>query len=317
MRMRVVYMGTPEFAVPALQALHEHHEVVLVVSQPDRAAGRGQRNQPPPVALEAQRLGLPLHQPATLRDDAAQAPLADAAADVFVVAAYGQILRPSVLALPRLGCINIHASLLPQWRGAAPIHRAVQAGDGVTGVTIMQMERGLDSGPVWSMRAIAIGETETSGELHDRLAPLGAELLLETLPRIARATPPPSPQATSRVTWAPKLGTEERLLPLHLDGVRVAWHINAMNPWPGVRAWFGEECVALRRAAPGPSDLFTPNDVPGRVRVHDERLFLACAEGSAVEILEFQRSGRRCLAASECLRGMQVDTEDLVARASA
>lgn len=311
MTARVVFLGTPDFAVPSLQRLCETVDVSLVVSQPDRPAGRGQRLTPPPVAAEAARRGIPCVQPETLRDAEAVARLAAEDADLFVVAAYGQILRQAVLDLPRLGCLNVHGSLLPRWRGAAPIHRAVEAGDGVTGVAIMQMERGLDTGAVWSMEAIAIGETETSGELHDRLATLGADLLVRTLPDVLGRTRAPIPQATSRATYAHKLTAADRCVDFASSGASVAWKINAMTPWPGVRVTVGDEVITLRRAAPGPA--MGAAVEPGALRVEDGRLFFACADGTSVEILELQRPGRRCLSARECLRGMEVP-EGAIAR---
>ena len=191
--MRVIFMGTPEFSVPVLDALHGAHEVVCVYCQPPRPAGRGQQDRPSPVQARAVQLGLPVRHPLSLRDPAQHQAFADLRADVAVVVAYGLILPQPVLDAPRHGCVNIHASLLPRWRGAAPIHRAVMAGDAQTGVCIMQMEAGLDTGPVLLREATPIGPQDTTGALHDRLSTMGARLILSALDRLDSLTPAPQP----------------------------------------------------------------------------------------------------------------------------
>ena len=307
--LRVVYMGTPEFAVPALDALHEQAgvEVVLVVSQPDRPSGRGQRLQPPPVAARAHALGIPVFQPEGLRDAGAVERLREAAADLFVVAAYGQILREEVLSLPAFGCVNIHASLLPRWRGAAPIHWSVVAGDAVTGVSIMRMERGLDTGPVYAMAATMIGATETSGELHDRLSVLGAQLLIETLPAITGAAVVPTVQAGDRTCYARMLSSADRALDFSEPARAVAWRINGMSPWPGSRTHIDVHDVCLLRARL--SELDVPAETaPGTVlrATPADGLHIACGDGCAIEVLEIKRPGKRAVSAADCLRGIEL-----------
>lgn len=307
--LRVVFMGTPDFAVPSLHALAEDPrcEVTLVVTQPDRRRGRGKQHTPPPVGAAADTLGIPRYQPESLKTDEAYARLAAETADLFVVAAYGQILRQRVLDLPRLGCVNVHASLLPRWRGAAPIQWSVAHGDGATGVSIMQMERGLDTGPVWSMRAVMVGETETAGELHDRLAPLGADLLLDTLPAIAGGDDAPVPQANSRTTYARMLTREDRRVDFTWPATRVAWHINGMTPWPGVKVACGDDGLTLSRARPSDVEV-AEGTPPGAVVLADadSGLHVACGDGKAVEILEMQRAGKRVMPARTCLLGMSM-----------
>lgn len=308
--LRVVYMGTPDFAVPSLHALaaDPRCEVTLVVSQPDRPAGRGKKARPTPVAAAADELGIERYQPDRLRGDACVARLRDERPDLVVVAAYGQILREDVLTVPRLGCVNVHASLLPRWRGAAPIQWAVAEGDGATGVSIMAMERGLDTGPVYAMAATMIGETETAGELHDRLAELGASLLIDTLDAIASGSRP-TPQASSRATYARMLRHEDRVLDFGRPAAEVAHRINGMSPWPGTRVACGDEILALRRARP--SDVTVPDDiVPGSVCVADgtSGLHIVCGDGRAIEVLELQRPGKRAMDARTCLLGMSLAT---------
>lgn len=289
--MRVIFMGTPEFSVPALRAVAARHEVVAVYSQPPRAAGRGQKPRPSPVQAAAEELGLMVRTPLQLRDAAAQDGFAGLEADVAVVVAYGLILPQPVLDAPRLGCLNIHASLLPRWRGAAPIHRAVMAGDAETGVAIMQMEAGLDTGPVLAEARTTIGPEETTADLHDRLAELGAALIvdvLERLPLPARAQP------DQGVTYAAKIDKAEARIDWARSAVEVDRQIRGLSPFPG--AWCdiaGERVKLLRsRLVEGQG---TPGDVLSGFRI-------ACGEG-VVEVLEAQRAGKKPMSASDLLRG--------------
>ncbi|MFN3741714.1 MAG: methionyl-tRNA formyltransferase [Anaerolineales bacterium] len=233
---RLVFMGSPQFALPALRALAENYRVVGVVTQPDRPAGRGQQVTPPPVKILAQELGLPVAQPVRLRDPQAMEQLKAWQPDLIVVAAYGQIVPPDVLNLPRWGCLNIHASLLPRWRGAAPIQHAILAGDTETGVTIMKMDEGLDTGPILLQRAIPIAADETAKTLTEKLAKLGATLLLETLPQYLNGRLSPRPQPSEGVTLAPRLKKEDGLLDFSLPAVVLERRVRAFFPWPG--AWF-------------------------------------------------------------------------------
>jgi methionyl-tRNA formyltransferase len=228
----IAFAGTPEFAVPSLRAIVETGAAVpLVLTQPDRPAGRGRRVAPSPVKQVALDLELPLAQPATLRDPKRLPPL-PSRPDLLVVAAYGLLLPRWLLDWPRLGCINVHASLLPRWRGAAPIQRAVLAGDAETGISVMQMDAGLDTGPVHLTRAISIGPRETAGELHDRLAALGAEALLAALPAVLDGTSVPSPQQAGLATTAPKIDKAEALLDWRQPALALERRVRAFNPWP-------------------------------------------------------------------------------------
>ena len=300
--MRVVFMGTPAFSVPALQAIAATHEVVAVYSQPPRAAGRGQKPRPSPVQQAAEVLGIPVRVPGRLRAPEDQAAFADLRADVAVVVAYGLILPQPVLDAPRLGCLNIHASILPRWRGAAPIHRAVMAGDAETGVAIMQMEAGLDTGPVLAEARTPIGPTDTTGDLHDRLARTGAALIVGTL---ARLPLPAVPQPDAGVTYAAKIDKAEARIDWTRPAPEVDRLIRGLSPFPG--AWCeiaGERVKLLRsRLVPGKG---APGEVLGGFVV-------ACggANGTggdsrpgAVEVLEAQRQGKRPMPAAEVLRGL-------------
>ncbi|GAB4578326.1 MAG: methionyl-tRNA formyltransferase [Anaerolineales bacterium] len=233
MTTKIVFMGSPEFALPTLHALAEHYPVVGVITQPDQPAGRGRTLTPPPIKTLAQQLGLPLIQPRRLRDPEPMAQLHAWHPDLIVVAAFGQILRPAVLDLPEFGCINVHASLLPRGRGAAPIQAAILNGEQETGVTIMKMDAGIDTGPMLSRRALAIDPNETAGTLSPKLAQLGAELLLETLPPYLRGELAPQPQDDSLATYAPMLKKEDGALDLAQPAETLARKVRAYNPWPG------------------------------------------------------------------------------------
>jgi methionyl-tRNA formyltransferase len=291
--MKIVFMGTPDFSVPVLEALHQAHEIVAVYCQPPRPAGRGKADRPSPVQARAEALGLPVRHPLSLRSAEVVAELAALEADVAVVVAYGLILPQAVLDAPRLGCLNIHASLLPRWRGAAPIHRAIMAGDAETGVCIMQMEAGLDTGPVLLREALAIGPQETTAELHDRLSVLGARLILQALERLPKLRP--EPQADQGVTYAAKIDKVEARVDFTRPAVEVDRLIRGLSPFPG--AWIeikGERVKLLR------SRLAEGQGVPGLVL---GGFTIACGTG-AVEVLEAQREGKRPMAAAEVLRGL-------------
>jgi methionyl-tRNA formyltransferase len=259
---RIVFAGSPEFAVPTLEALvTSGHEVIAVLTQPDRPAGRGRRVHMSPVKACALEHGLDVLQPVSLRrEPQAIERLGSLAPDLAVVVAYGLILPPTVLAIPRRGCVNIHASLLPRWRGAAPIQAAVLAGDRHTGVSLMRLEEGLDTGPVVAERAVAIGAGDTAGELHDRLAPLGAALLLEYLGAILDGSAQFTPQATAGVTYASKISKADARLDWLAPATVIERRIRAYNPWPvaetlldgaQLRCWLGHALPAPAAAAPG------------------------------------------------------------------
>lgn len=290
--MRVIFMGTPEFSVPVLDALHQSHEVVAVYSQPPRPAGRGQALRPSPVQARAEALGLTVRHPTSLRTPEALAEFAALQADVAVVVAYGLILPQAILDAPRLGCLNIHASLLPRWRGAAPIHRAIMAGDAETGICIMQMEAELDTGPVLLRSAMTIGTEETTGELHDRLSTMGAALIVQALARLADLTP--DPQSDDGVTYAAKIDKAEARVDWSRPAVEVDRLIRGLSPFPGAWCMFGKERVKLLK-----SRVVSGQGAPGQVL---SGLTIACGEG-AVDILMAQREGKRPQAQADFLRG--------------
>jgi methionyl-tRNA formyltransferase len=290
--MKVVFMGTPDFSVPVLEALAAAHEVVCVYSQPPRPAGRGKKDRPSPVQARAEALGIPVRHPVSLKGAAEQAEFAALGADVAVVVAYGLILPPAVLDAPRHGCLNIHASLLPRWRGAAPIHRAIMAGDAETGICIMQMEAGLDTGPVLLREATVIGPEETTGALHDRLSTMGAQLILQALDRLAELRPDPQPE--DGVTYAAKIDKAEARVNWSAPAAEVDRLIRGLSPFPGAWCEVAGERVKLlgSRLAEGQG---APGQVLGGLRI-------ACGSG-AVEITLAQREGKRAMAPEDFLRG--------------
>ena len=281
-------MGTPDFAVPALDALFEAgHEIVLVVAQPDRPAGRGKRLRAPPVAERAKALGLPLAQPRAIKRGPFPERYAGLNADVSVVIAYGRILTPHLLEAPRLGCINVHASLLPRWRGAAPIQHAVLAGDAETGVCTQQMEADLDTGPIFIERRTSIASEETSATLHDRLSRLAAEAAVATLDLLAAdETARPTPQSPEGVTWAPKIDKADGRIDLSESALVCHRRVRAMTPWPGGFLPLPEGAVKLRAVA-----LASGSGEPGIVLGTDP-LVVACGEG-ALELVTVQAPGRK------------------------
>ena len=296
--MRIVFMGTPEFALAALQALAAAgHEIAAVYSQPPKPAGRGLAEQKSPVHAWAEAQGLAVRTPRRLRDEAAQREFAALRADAGVVAAYGLILPKPILAAPRLGCLNIHASLLPRWRGAAPIQRALLAGDGESGVTIMQMDEGLDTGAMLLREAVAIAPDETGASLHDKLAALGARLIVEALQRLDAGTLPATPQPAAGVTYAAKLTREEGRLAWNEDAAALERKVRAFTPWPG--AWFetgGERVKVLAAKLAGGSG--APGTIIG------PGLTVACGSG-ALRLTRVQRAGRAAMDDEAFLRGFK------------
>lgn len=301
--MRIIFMGTPDFSVPVLDALVEAgHELACVYSQPPRPAGRGKRDRPSPVQARAEALGLEVRHPLSLKGAEAQAEFAALEADVAVVVAYGLILPQAVLDAPARGCLNIHASLLPRWRGAAPIQRAIMAGDDRTGVCIMQMEAGLDTGPVLLRREIPIGAEETAGELHDRLSSLGAESIVEALARLDALVPEAQPE--DGVTYAAKIDKAEAALDWSQPAEAVSRQIRALSPFPG--AWTE---VAGQRVKLLGARVEEGEGRPGEVL--DEALLVACGTG-ALRITRAQRAGKGQQAAEEFLRGFPVARGDVL-----
>ena len=293
--MRVIFMGTPDFSVPALHRIAEHHQVVAVYSQPPRAAGRGQRPRLSPVHAAAEHLGLTVRTPERLRDAQVQQEFAALDADVAVVVAYGLILPQPVLDAPRAGCLNIHASLLPRWRGAAPIHRAVMAGDPETGVAIMQMQAGLDTGPVLACARTPIGPEETSQDLHDRLSRMGGALIVDVLGRLPM---PAVPQPEAGVTYAAKIDKAEARIDWTRPAAEVDRLIRGLSPHPGAWCEISGERVKLLRSRVAPDDA-PPRVAPGSVL---DGFRVACGSG-AVQILQAQRAGKRPMETAHLLRG--------------
>ena len=290
-------MGSAGFAVPALEALARSGQTIpLVLTQPPRPAGRGMSERRTPVHTAAERLGLPIATPATLREPGEQERLRALAPDLVVVAAYGLLLPEAVLAIPRLGCLNLHASLLPRWRGAAPIQRAILAGDRETGVCLMRMEKGLDTGPVYACRRTPIGPRETAGALHDRLAVLAADLLLELLPAIAAGTAHPTPQPAEGVTYAAKIGPADQRLDFARTAVELDRQVRALSPAPGAWCLARGERLLVLEAEP----VEGPKRVPGEIVALP--LTVACGEG-ALALHRVQRAGRKAMSAAELQRG--------------
>lgn len=297
--MRIVFAGTPEFAVSSLRAAARHHEVVAVYTQPDRPAGRGRGLAPSPVKLEAVARGIPVYQPESLKDEAAQQLLRDLQPDLMVVVAYGLILPRAVLTIPTHGCWNVHASLLPRWRGAAPIQRAIQAGDERTGVCLMQMEAGLDTGPVLLHQELPIAATETGGQLHDRLAELGAQVLSDGLGLLrAGIKPIARPQPEQGVTYAHKLDKAEARLDWALDAGALARTVRAFNPWPIAEAALAGERVRIHGAVAVDVD---HGQAPGTVLAAGrEGIDIACGQG-ALRLRVLQREGGKAITAADYL----------------
>ncbi len=303
--LRLGVAGTPEFAVPALERLADVRRVVAVFTQPDRPAGRGQALRLSPVKHRALELGLPVHQPATLKTQEARELLASLKLDLLIVAAYGLILPPAILAMPRLGCINIHASLLPRWRGAAPIQRALLAGDASTGVTIMRMEAGLDTGPILGTRSTPITGLDTGESLHTRLASLGADLMVQTLPAIESGVLEEQPQSDQGVTYAQKIGKAEARIDWSQDAQRIWRQVRAFNPWPVAETRYNGQQVRVWEAELAPAN--TPIALPGTVLAAGAAgIDVACGIG-ALRVRRLQLAGRKPLQAVDFLAGQRLD----------
>lgn len=292
--MKIIFMGTPDFSVPVLEALAQQHEIVAVYCQPPRPAGRGKADRASPVQARAEALGLPVRHPISLRDPAAQAEFAGFGADIAVVVAYGLILPQAVLDAPRLGCLNIHASLLPRWRGAAPIHRAIMAGDAETGICIMQMEAGLDTGPVLLRQSTPIAQAETTAELHDRLSALGAALICTAL---AALPLPAVVQSEQGVTYAAKIDKSEARIDWSCPAIEVDRQIRGLSPFPGAWCEVAGERVKLLRSVLSDGQAEAGQVLSG--------FTIACGEG-AVQITLAQREGKRPMAAAEVLKGLRL-----------
>ena len=312
--MKIIYAGTPDFAAVALKSLYEAgFDIPLVLTQPDRPAGRGMQLQASAVKQYAQARGIPVAQPVSLRLDGkypdvareAHALLKATGHDVMVVAAYGLILPPSVLAIPPLGCLNIHASLLPRWRGAAPIHRAIEAGDAETGVTIMRMEEGLDTGPMLLRQAVPISALDTTGSLHDKLAGLGGAMIVDALRQLEAGTLKEQPQPQQGVTYASKISREEAALDFTQPAAVLARKVRAFNPFPGATGQFAGTAVKIWQAEAVPSASAAP---AGAILAADARqgVLVACGEG-ALRLTQLQKPGGKRLSAADFLKGFAME----------
>jgi len=301
MTVRIVFMGSPDFAAITLAKLAKDYPVIGVVTQPDRPAGRGRFLKPPPVKELAQSLNIEVIQPSRLREPEAQARLQEWAPDLIVVTAFGQILRKNVLGLPRLGCINVHASLLPRWRGAAPLQAAILHGDKLTGATIMVMDPGVDTGPVLSQRAVEILPTDTADSLGKRLAELGARLLIETLPGYLSGQIQPQPQDNSRATYAPMLTKEDGSLDFTQPADALERQVRAFNPWPGATMEWQGQPLKIHRAHVAKSE----TGPPGRRIVLNELPAVVTPAGSIV-LDEVQPPGKRAMPGRDFLRGARL-----------
>ena len=303
---RIAFAGTPQFALPALRALlASRHRVVGVLTQPDRPAGRGQQLRASPIKLLANEHGLETSQPVTLKTPEGRAQLARWAPDLLVVVAYGLLLPESALSLPRLGCVNIHGSLLPRWRGAAPIQRAILAGDAETGVTIMQLDAGLDTGPMLLERRRPIHSHDTAADLHDALAELGAAALAEAIDGIAAGTLAARPQPAAGATYAPKIDKAEALLDWNASVVEIDRRVRAFNPWPMAETSFaGEQLRVLRaRIADQPASDAVPGTLLG---IAEDGLRVACGEG-VLAVRDLQRAGKRPISARDFANAVRLD----------
>jgi methionyl-tRNA formyltransferase len=298
-------MGTPDFAVPALKALHAAgHDIVGVYSQPPRAAGRGKKPRPGPVHKAAEELGFPVLTPVSLRKPEAQSEFSALSADVAVVAAYGLILPQAILDAPKFGCFNIHASLLPRWRGAAPIHRAIMAGDAKTGVTIMKMDAGLDTGDMALVEETDIGRRDTTAGLHDRLADVGAELMVEALAKLAAGTLNLTPQPEDGVTYAAKIDKAEAHIDWTQDDFSISAKVHGLTPFPG--AWFEHagERIKVHDVYPVMIEPASAN-LPKPGTIYTDDLIVTCGNGF-LKLATLQRAGKRAMSAVEFQRGKPI-----------
>ena len=304
--LRIAFAGTPEFALPALRILLDsQHRIVGVLTQPDRPAGRGRDLRASPVKLLAAERGVPVAQPSTLKTPEGMSALREWAPELLVVVAYGLILPPAVLSLPRYGCLNIHGSLLPRWRGAAPIQRALLAGDTQTGITIMQLDEGLDTGPMLLERRRPIGPDDTAGDLHDALAPLGAEALLEAIAGLAAGTLAGRAQPAVGATYAPKLEKSEALIDWNRGAVQIDRQIRAFNPWPVAETRMGHESLRILRSRLLERDggAAAPGTLLG---IGDEGLRIACGQG-VIALRDLQRAGKRPVSARDFANAVRID----------
>jgi methionyl-tRNA formyltransferase len=311
--MKLIFMGTPEFAVPSLARLIEDGcDVRAVFTQPDKPAGRGKHLQAPPVKLFALRHGIAVHQPARIKtNEEVRAVFEAVAPDACIVAAYGKILPEWLLTIPRLGSINVHASLLPKYRGAAPINWAIANGERETGVTIMRMDAGMDTGPMLAERAVTIGDEETAPELSARLAALGAEVLSETLPMIERGRINPRPQDEREATYAPILKREDGLIDWRMSAREIGNRVRAFQPWPGTYTQFRGARLTFWRARE--VEVKGENIGPGTITgIDNSGITVACAHQTSLRVEELQAEGKRRMSARDFVNGMRISEGDSI-----
>lgn len=305
---KIVFMGTPDFAVPVLQRLIQYHEVIGVITQPDRPAGRKGEISPPPVKQVAEQAGIPVFQPEKIRTPDSIAHLKQWNAEVFVVAAFGQILPQTVLDIPPHGSVNVHASLLPRWRGAAPIQAAIRAGDFTTGVTIMKMDAGMDTGPVLAMGQIVIEPDETGQSLHDRLSELGAELLINTLPGYLSGAIQPMPQPDEEITIAPRIAKADGLIDWTQSAVSIDRQVRAFTPWPGTYTYWDGEQLKIHSGTVGEG-----RAAPGKIVERDGRVAIGTGRGLYYPA-QVQLPGKKVVSIADFLRGHETFTSAILGR---
>lgn len=298
--IKVVFMGTPEFAVPSLQRLIQTQNVVGVVTQPDRPAGRGRQLRPSPVKTAAEKAGIQVYQPKSLRSAESIAPLETWRPEVIVVAAFGQILRPHVLNLPLFGCINVHASLLPRWRGASPIQHAIMAGDETTGITLMRMDEGLDTGPIFQQESLPIYDDDTAAALHDRLAELGADLLGRCLDDIVSGKVQETAQDDALVTYAPLIKKDDGRLDWQRPSLELGRHVRAMTPWPGAFSTWQDQNIKI--LACRPTSETKSSAQPGQVFSRSDAVLVQAGDG-ALRLDKLQLAGKKALSAIDFIHG--------------
>jgi methionyl-tRNA formyltransferase len=297
----VIFMGTPQYAIPSLEALFAHHQVVLVITQPDRKRGRGRKVILSPVKTFALEHNVPIWQPQTLRGTEAVERLSATGADIYVTAAIGLLLPAAVLALPPHGCVNVHASLLPRWRGAAPINAAILHGDAVTGVTLMRTDVGLDTGPILTQARCPIGPDSTTANLTPRLAQLGADLLVETLPRLLSGQIAPRPQPEQGVTVAPRLNKADGRIDWRRPAVHIERMVRAYNPWPGAHTTHRGQQLKILRARPFPD--WQGTEAPGKVLALEGQGLAVVSGVGALLLDEIQLAGKRAMSTDAFCRG--------------
>jgi len=306
--MKIIFAGTPDFAVAPLKALHKDHQIVAVFTQPDRKSGRGKKLTPPPVKVEAQELGIPVLQPSSLKDQ--QQVIADFDADIMVVVAYGMLLPQNILDTPKLGCLNIHASILPRWRGAAPIQRAIQEGDAETGVSIMRMELGLDTGPVYQILKTPISSSDTSASLHDKLAVLGSLGICETIALLEEEPDAkPTQQDDAQSNYAKKITKQEAVIDWSMSATQIDQRIRAFTPWPICQTAHSSVRIRIWKASVLTQEISKTQPSGTIIAINDSNISVQCGEG-VLQLETLQRDGSKPLSVREFCNGYPLHIND-------